>query len=662
MSTDAPFPSSLNFRKDINGLRAWAVMAVVLFHFGVPGFAGGFVGVDVFFVISGFLMTNILIKKLENPQQKFSVWDFYLARAKRIAPALLALCVVLLTLGWFVLPPQDYRSLGMHALTSVLFASNIQYWREAGYFDAASHDKWLLHTWSLSVEWQFYLLLPLLLWGVWRWWPGRASAVRCLGVVFLASLGLSIWLTAHKPEAAFFLLPTRAWEMLAGGLVALLAGGVCSARVKGTGRAVEALGFAMIALSIATANPLHWPGAAAMLPVLGTALVLLAQRADSWFTAPAVLQFLGDWSYSIYLWHWPIAVALVYGGWQNETGLVAFGIGGSLLMGWLSFRWVEPLGRKQLSQWRTWPALAGFSAVTILVALPALGIRLLHGVPGRLNPTVENIAAAANDTNPLRDKSHSMGGMVFKKHVYGGPNIRAIVLGDSHASTIVTAVQAALNEPEHGVLGMSYTSCPTLFGVRQERKDLHSATFNEWAMQQMAAVPSDVPVIIANRASAYLYGNRHGAHDLDPAIFFDSTLRKQDRDYSPFLQEYADHLVASTCRIAKTRPVYLLRPLPEMPVDVPRTMARAAQLGRPADITTALATYHQRHAITWAAQDKAQSTCGVHLLDPLPHLCNGQLCHGADAGKPWYYDDNHLTETSNSRLVPLFATVLGQHH
>lgn len=380
MSTDAPFPSSLNFRKDINGLRAWAVVAVVLFHFGVPGFAGGFVGVDVFFVISGFLMTNILIRKLENPQQKFSVWDFYLARAKRIAPALLVLCIALLALGWFVLPPQDYRSLGMHTLTSVLFASNIQYWREAGYFDAASHDKWLLHTWSLSVEWQFYLLLPLFLWGVWRWWPGRASAVRCLWVVFLISFGLSIWLTAHKPEAAFFLLPTRAWEMLAGGLVALLAGGGYVAQgLKGRERTVEALGFAMIVLPIATANPLHWPGAAAMLPVLGTVLVLLAQRGNSLFTAPAVLQHLGDWSYSIYLWHWPIAVALAYGGWQNEMGLVALGMGFSLLLGWLSFRWVEPLGRARLAQWRSWPALAVFGAVTVLVALPALGIRLLQG-------------------------------------------------------------------------------------------------------------------------------------------------------------------------------------------------------------------------------------------------------------------------------------------
>ena len=140
MSISIQPSSAVNFRKDINGLRALAVVAVVLFHFGVPGFAGGFVGVDVFFVISGFLMTNILIKKLENPQQKFSVWDFYLARAKRIAPALLALCIALLALVWFVLFPQDYRNLGMHTLTSVSFASKIKYFRGAASFDQALHQ------------------------------------------------------------------------------------------------------------------------------------------------------------------------------------------------------------------------------------------------------------------------------------------------------------------------------------------------------------------------------------------------------------------------------------------------------------------------------------------------------------------------------------------
>lgn len=202
-------------------------------------------------------------------------------------------------------------------------------------------------------------------------------------------------------------------------------------------------------------------------------------------------------------------------------------------------------------------------------------------------------------------------------------------------------------------------SCPALFGARQVRQDLHCAAFNEWALQQVAAGPSDVPVVIANRSSAYLYGNRYGAHNLDPAIFFDSTLRKLDKGYSPFLQEYADHLVTSTCRITKTRPVYLLRPLPEMPADVSRAMVRAAQLGRPAAVATALAVYHQRHAVTWAAQNKVQSTCGARLLNPLPHLCDGQFCQGSDAGQPRYYDDNHLTETGNGRLVLLFAAAFG---
>lgn len=215
--------SVLTFRPDIAGLRAWALLAVVLFHFNIPGFGGGFVGVDIFFAISGYLMTQIILRGLEG--ERFSIWGFYLARARRIVPALLVLCAVLLTLGWFVLPASDYRPLGMHALTSVMFASNIQYWREAGYFDSASHDKWLLHTWSLSVEWQFYLVLPLLLWGVWKLWPGRLSAARVLIAVLLVSFALSVWLTSQKPEAAFFLLPTRAWEMLAGALVALYGGG-----------------------------------------------------------------------------------------------------------------------------------------------------------------------------------------------------------------------------------------------------------------------------------------------------------------------------------------------------------------------------------------------------------------------------------------------------
>lgn len=151
----------MKFRKDINGLRAIAVIAVVLFHFNASWLPGGFAGVDVFFVISGFLMTGIIFRGIE--QDNFSILNFYIARANRIIPALALLCFVLLVFGWFYLTPLEYQSLGKHAASSVSFLSNFTYWSEAGYFAAASHEKWLLHTWSLSVEWQFYIIYPLML-------------------------------------------------------------------------------------------------------------------------------------------------------------------------------------------------------------------------------------------------------------------------------------------------------------------------------------------------------------------------------------------------------------------------------------------------------------------------------------------------------------------
>ena len=180
---------SRKFRDDINGLRAWAVIAVIFYHFGVYGFAGGFVGVDIFFAISGFLMTGIVVEGLERSKTTpFSVIGFYMARARRILPALIALCAALLVLGWWVLTPVDYKMLGTHSAAGVSFISNIQFWREAGYFDTQSHEKWLLHTWSLAVEWQFYIILPLVLTAVWKWRPNRHSITVVMLVGLITSL------------------------------------------------------------------------------------------------------------------------------------------------------------------------------------------------------------------------------------------------------------------------------------------------------------------------------------------------------------------------------------------------------------------------------------------------------------------------------------------
>ena len=200
--------ASKTFRTDINGLRAWAVVSVVLYHFGITTFSGGFVGVDVFFVISGFLMTKIIVNGLEKnamagTNSPFSIISFYLSRARRIIPALLVLCAVLLLSGWYYLPAVEYQTLGTHVASALLFFSNITFWQEAGYFDIASHDKLLLHTWSLSVEWQFYLILPLALLAVWKIRPGRGAQIVAIATGLVLSLRLLVVSTPIRSSAVF---------------------------------------------------------------------------------------------------------------------------------------------------------------------------------------------------------------------------------------------------------------------------------------------------------------------------------------------------------------------------------------------------------------------------------------------------------------------------
>src|SRR5690606_4017278 len=212
------------FRADINGLRAIAVIGVVLFHFSAALSPGGFAGVDVFFVISGFLMTGIIFSGVTKGSEKnvksFSLLRFYKSRALRIVPALAVLCLFLLVFGWLFLIPLDYKELGKHAAGSIAFISNIVYWQEAGYFDSASHEKWLLHTWSLSVEWQFYILYPLVLLVLFQFLSIRLAK---LFVLLGAVLGFAfcVFATYKWADASYYLLPTRAWQMLAGGVAYL---------------------------------------------------------------------------------------------------------------------------------------------------------------------------------------------------------------------------------------------------------------------------------------------------------------------------------------------------------------------------------------------------------------------------------------------------------
>ena len=323
----------MNFRKDINGLRAIAVIAVVLFHFNASWVPGGFAGVDVFFVISGYLMTSIIFRGIE--KENFSLYRFYIARANRIIPALAVLCFVLLVFGWFYLSPIDYRTLGTHVASSLTFVSNIVYWRESGYFNIASHSKWLLHTWSLSAEWQFYIVYPIFLVFMRKSLTLRTMKTA-LFVATILGFVLCVVATAKWPNPSYYLLPTRAWEMMMGGLAFLYPFSIKESKKK----FIEWTGlFLIIGSYFFISKENSWPGYLAIFPVLGTFLVIQAQNNKSFITGNLIFQKIGTWSYSIYLWHWPLVVVIYYFS-LNEL-YIYLGLGLSVLLGFFSNRYIE---------------------------------------------------------------------------------------------------------------------------------------------------------------------------------------------------------------------------------------------------------------------------------------------------------------------------------
>ena len=337
------------FRTDINGLRAYAVILVVLFHFKVLGFSAGFLGVDIFFVISGYLMSKIIIEKLN--ENNFTFFDFYLSRALRIIPALFFLILFITILGWFIFIPEDFKNFSKDARYSLTFLSNNLYYRQAGdYFAANTHDKALLHTWSLSVEWQFYLIFPILLVAFQKFIQPKKLMGLFLILLFSASLLSSIIITPKDSIYAFFSLTTRAWELIAGGLVYYYFKNFePSLLIRNS---IFSLGTLLIVLSLIIFNTeTTWPSYSALLPVMGTMCILIANQQNCILTSSKPIQWLGNCSYSIYLWHWPISFFLGYFLIEHNFINISLAIGLSIISGWLSFKYIEAT-RKFFTQFK----------------------------------------------------------------------------------------------------------------------------------------------------------------------------------------------------------------------------------------------------------------------------------------------------------------------
>lgn len=642
----------LSYRRDIDGLRALAVAVVVLFHFGITGFSGGFVGVDIFFVISGFLITSIIWRQRQAGQ--FSFLDFWTRRARRILPALCLVVVASLVAGWFLLAPHDYSDLGRTVRYQAMFASNILFRREDGYFDTASDLKPLLHTWSLSVEEQFYIVFPLLLGLLMRWAP--RWRLWLLGLA-LVSLGMSVWAVKHDPSAAFFLLPMRAWELLAGALLAV-APAAQAPRAPWLYQGASLCGLAMlVAATLLFDASTPFPGAAALLPVVGTLLLIWANGAHSTWVgrllSTRLLVGIGLISYSWYLWHWPVHVFASYAavdglaGWQ-VAGLVLF----SLVLAYASWRWVEqPLRHARVGATPK-QVLAGALVLMLMMGVAGQALRWTDGVPARLPEQALRYAQAKEWEGGERD---CLAGFNDSKPVcrfgpQGAGVPRTLMWGDSHAAGLGPALKMAAEHHATPISLAAKSGCIPVPGL--EGKPACQA-FN----QQMLAL-SDTPgvsdVVLAARWSLYLYGEEDGDTTY---MLHNPQSGKPDREYAE--QQLAQRLGDLVARLRQHgHRVWLVAEVPLQKQPVPWRLTRLAMLGRSAaDDGRPVAEHLARQAfIHRLFNGLAARDTQVRVIDPTGLFCaRGGICRVESNGQSLYMDTNHYGDGAATYLQPLLA-------
>jgi hypothetical protein len=518
----------------------------------------------------------------------------------------------------------------------------------------------LLHTWSLSVEWQFYLLLPVYLLVVWRLKPGRAAQAWALAVGLGISYVLSVLTTDRNPTAAFFLIQTRAWEMMVGGAVFLMAPLIS---LSNAGRKfIEIFGLGLIVFSVALfKGESIWPGWRAMVPVLGAAMVIFSNGVSIW-NSNKLSQWIGDRSYSIYLWHWPVCVALVYLGRKDEYWAVAGGVLISLVLGHLSFILIENKTRYHLGRLILRDGAVVLIGFTALVGLPAVAFWEQNGVIGRFAPEVELAAAESNNFNPRRGECHPAKGATSPSCVYGGKEWKVLVIGDSHADALVSAVAQARTDEDAGVVQWTYSGCPFVPGIKQLphqlakfSSDYKCVDFIGWEQDQLKKLPGNIPAIIAGRYAEAAFGPNESQVGLDiPSVYF---TKIYTRTTPEFLSEFSAAITATACELAKGRKVYLVRPIPEMGIDIPKILSRRMIFNKVDDLYVSIESYRNRNSWVWAAQDKAHDECGVTILDPTVYLCRDGRCYGSMNGRPLYHDDDHLSQFGNKLLVPMFKKV-----
>ncbi len=629
----------MHYRPEIDGLRAIAVLAVVLFHARYDPFSGGFVGVDVFFVISGYLITSIIVAEIRRGD--FSLARFYERRVRRIFPALFLTMSATWVVACFLLTPDSFMQFSRSIVAATLFSSNILFWRELGYFDVPAEAKPLLHTWSLSVEEQFYILYPVLLLILYKRLNKRWTAA--LAAVAALSFVASAWAVEFRSTDAFFWAPTRAWELLLG---AFLAFDILPAlRFRPFRELLSLAGVILIAWCVVSYTPeTPFPGMNAFPPCFGAALVLYACGGKRDAVVGRILSsrglvFVGLISYSLYLWHWPVFTFARLYLWRGLTRLDTLAlIGLSVLLSVASWRFVEQRFRKRSVTPGRSSALLW--AAGVIYAFTMLGVfgHSSGGWPSR-SPTFAKYAFYLN--HRVDCYADDPAALCF----HGDPSRPRFALwGDSHAGLIAPAVAEVMGRNGFGLRQYTASACVPIPGIIRDGDDDECLKNNQAVLKAILADESVVGVVLAARWSLLIAG----ALDGDP---IDRTYEVASLDGGPIgksdqEQLYADRFRALISRLTNAgKRILLLYPVPEPGIQVRAILTIEALYGGDPDaVRSSFEAYDRRHMFIFNLFDDLPPSPLITKIYPHRALCNAADCAVSKQGETLYADYQHLSE------------------
>ena len=639
------------YRPEIDGLRAVAIIPIVLFHAGYETLSGGYVGVDVFFVISGYLITSIILNQLD--QNRFSFLDFYNRRAKRILPALFLVLLVSIPFAVALMLPSALKDFGRSLISVATFSANFYFRNSTDYFAPAANQIPLLHTWSLAVEEQFYLLYPASLYLLWR--KNRRHALLILGIAAMISFALSLIGSRNFPISNFYLLPTRAWELLLGAIAVLLERKSSAIHLDKTlvADGLSLVGLGSIVYSVfALDDQMAFPGAYALFPVVGSFLFILYSRngvlSRELLSAKPVV-YVGKLSYSLYLWHFPV---IAFAGFfrlvkEIDVGPVPL-ILLTVALSVLSFNLVEnPVRHSRLKKHK----LIAASALGSFAFL-ALGYTIFNETDFYRKYNERQIRFMASLSEPSREQSWDKcsNAEIDKPCVAGDTDAatRVVLFGDSHAFTLFHPLSEEISSRHEKLVLYTDGNCPPIFATEDELRGIDCLARNRKIYEAILNDQKVKDIILVARWSWYMEGrpfdNQLGGKGGKSSRFLGKFKSESEREtlVSELFSETFDRLSKAG------KKVVIVNSIPEAGWNVPRKIL--ALLGdnriQSVDLSYDYRTYLDRNHPFDRLLKKFRNNANLDVVEPSAVLCRTFVkdrCALTLNGMPLYMDDNHVT-------------------